>query len=80
MVVIDIVSNIAKLFKKKGPDVNATTDAPDFEELGEEYAASLKMGPIGPSGTPINTNRGSLPEWFVPAAAAAAAALLILKT
>lgn len=80
MVVIDIVSNIAKLFKKKGPDVNATTDAPDFEELGAEYAASLKMGPIGPSGTPINTNRGSLPEWFVPAAAAAAAALLILKT
>lgn len=78
MVVVEIVNNIAKLFKKKGPDVNAQTDAPDLNELQTEYAASLKMGPIGPK-SPINTNRGSLPEWVIPAAAVVAA-VVILKT
>ena len=79
-IVVDIIQTIAKLFKKKGPDVNAQTDAPDLEEMRAEYEANIK-----PKGGPLklpaggNTDRGSTPEWLFPAAAIVVAVVLLRK-
>lgn len=76
-IVIDVVQTIAKLFKKKGPDVNAQSDAPDFDELRAEYTASIKPGTTGPKTIPYTDRGGGLPEWALPVAVVAA--VLILK-
>jgi hypothetical protein len=57
MFIVEIVSKIAKLFKKKQPDVSQG-DAPDYTELASEYAASIAPAAQG----------GGQPGPFVPAA------------
>lgn len=74
-VVVEIVTKVAKLFKKSTPDVSKN-DAPDLDELSAEILAAKKAKAGSGKTIPNITDNGNTGQGLLIAAAAVAALLI----